>query len=481
MRSQPLNRRTLVLGSTGVTATRLLAARGVKAQDGTPGATPVAPATSTVQIAFALTTYVPSTEHFANPERGFTLSPLSNSRSPSLLNAEELAEARRNGTSLARQIYSLSLFRASDISPSFLEHIQANFDIARTAGVKLIPRFCYNFNEPDGSTDDAAKTTILSHIDQLAPLLQRNVDVINHLEAGFIGQWGEWHDSSNGLDNVPDKRAILAKILSALPPTRMVAVRYPEQKRAIYGTNAPLRKEEAFTGIDRARTGHHNDCFLASDDDFGTYWPLDPPTLDFQKNYLSQDNRYVVQGGETCNNNPPRTDCPLALEELRRLRWSSLNSDFEENVLNGWRTQGCMSEIEQRLGYRFRLAQSTIPDRVAAGGTLSLRFDVTNDGWASPHNPRKVVVILRHRPTGTLQAVPVDADPRSWLAGETQTIELNAALPADLAAGDHDVLLHLPDPEPTLATRPEYAIRLANQGLWEPATGYNAFAKVVQV
>lgn len=35
------------------------------------------------------------------------------------------------------------------------------------------------------------------------------------------------------------------------------------------------------------------------------------------------------------------------------------------------------------------------------------------------------------------------------------------------------MLLHLPDPEPALADRPEYAIQLANQGVWEPASGFN--------
>ncbi len=58
----------------------------------------------------------------------------------------------------------------------------------------------------------------------------------------------------------------------------MVQVRYPhtEAKNHLAGiqalTNvAPLAANEAFNGTDKARIGFHNDCFLASADDYGTY------------------------------------------------------------------------------------------------------------------------------------------------------------------------------------------------------------------
>jgi len=39
-------------------------------------------------------------------------------------------------------------------------------------------------------------------------------------------------------------------------------------------------------------------------------------------------------------------------------------------------------------------------------------------------------------------------------------------------------VLSLPDPETRLRDRPEYSIRLANKGLWEPATGSNLLAQI---
>ena len=72
----------------------------------------------------------------------------------------------------------------------------------REAGVKAIIRFAYNQGPYPDSEPDASKAQILRHIEQLAPLLQNNADVIAWLEAGFIGAWGEWHTSTNGLDNI---------------------------------------------------------------------------------------------------------------------------------------------------------------------------------------------------------------------------------------------------------------------------------------
>ena len=47
--------------------------------------------------------------------------------------------------------------------------------------------------------------------------------------------------------------------------------------------------------------GHHNDCFLASSTDYGTY-----DDVGKEYPYLEQDTKYVPMGGETCTKNPPR-------------------------------------------------------------------------------------------------------------------------------------------------------------------------------
>ena len=58
---------------------------------------------------------------------------------------------------------------------------------------------------------------------------------------------------------------------------------------------------------------------------------------------------------------------------------------------------------------------------------------------------------------------------------------MDAPLPANLPAGDYDLLLHLPDAASGLSSRPEYAIRLANQNTWEASTGYNNLEIILKV
>ena len=54
------------------------------------------------------------------------------------------------------------------------------------------------------------------------------------LEAGFIGNWGEWHHSTHGLRDHTSE--IVAKLLDVLPPDRRVALRHPRFKTDLYGS-----------------------------------------------------------------------------------------------------------------------------------------------------------------------------------------------------------------------------------------------------
>lgn len=347
---------------------------------------------------------------------------------------------------------------------------------------------------------DAPKAVVLRHLDQLAPYLASNRDVILLMPAGFIGTWGEWYYSQhfgNAGTITPlqwaDRREVVEKMLAVLPAERMIQLRAPRYKYEIFSRTTPLGAGEAHNGTNIARTGHFNDCFLASATDFGTYTN---PMAD--KDYLDDETLYVPMGGETCNNttddSPPsnRSRCytadgGAAIEELSRFHWSYLNQDYNRAVLDApgtsftWAADGCLDEVKRKLGYRFVLTDGHFPGTASKSVGLRVSFRVRNDGWAAPFNRRGVEIVLKSAGGATYRLpLPATVDPRKWYSGKTITVTQTLSL-LSVPTGTYSIWLNMPDPESTLATVPDYSIQVANTGTWDSSTGYNSLNATVTV
>jgi hypothetical protein len=417
-------------------------------------------------------TYVASDSLFPNPERGFySHREVQAEGAPLTLNDLLSIRSVKNQSLILREYY-LKKFRAISLSAAQLTLIQNDFNTMRAAGVKCVLRFAYSSSETD---PDAPLSVVLGHLDQLKPLLQSNSDVIAVMQASFIGAWGEWYYSTNGLNTTANRRAVLLKILDVLPADRMVLVRTPNYKMDIFSITQPLSAGEAYTGTPVARTGHHNDCYLSSFDDWGTYQDTSA-----DKAYLSKDTRYTAMGGETCS--PSEfSSCSNAINESARLHLTFLNADYNSQVLTPWTTNGCMPEIQRRMGYRFELIAGDYSDSVRPGGGFSMHLQLTNKGWASPFNKRLVQLILRRVNDSTRYWAELPDDPRFWGAGDTVTLGLTVGVPGPIPPGKYDLLLALRDPAPALTARPEFSIRCANAGVWESMTGSNRLGHVVTI
>ncbi len=432
--------------------------------------------------------YSPTTENFANPERGFYKYSDTHSANYELLNQTSLINHRTNEkmTLIFRYFY-LEDFKNSPISAAYLANMQTDFDRLRNAGMKAVIRFAYS-EDNNVSQRDASKARILAQILQLKPLLILNADVIAAMQAGFIGTWGEWYFTSqpefggNGYNgtsttqvNENNRKEVLDAILSALPSNRMIQVRKPAFKRDLYNTTTALTSTTAYTGTALARIGHHNDCFLASADDYGTY---DTPS---ELPYLEQDSKFLPIGGETCGVNIPRSSCASAVTEMARFHWSYLNSDYDLDVLANFESGNCMDEITNKLGYRFQLNSAVLPTNVSIGNQLPVTIKVSNKGFAAPFNERKVYLVLKNTSNNQIFKIQMTSDPRRWVGTAEIVVSENLSLPANIPAGNYAMYLSLPDNAPSLSTRPEYAIRLANSGVWDSATGYNNLNSTVTI
>jgi len=429
-------------------------------------------------------TYTASTAVISNPERGFYKHTSSNSA----LSETTLANWRLNNniTLIYREV-RLDAFLNAPISAAFLSTMTSDFTKMRNAGIKCILRFAYGTDQ-DASQLDATKALMLSHIQQVKPILQANADVIAVMQAGFIGTWGEWYYTSqsefggwgyNETDlttaNYNNRRDILTAILNALPANRTVQIRYPAMKQSLY-TSTALSTAQAFNETNVARVAHHNDCFLASATDYGTY---ENAAVEYP--YLAQETKFLAMGGETCKLNSPRSDCPTALLEMEKFHWSFLNLDYHASVIDGFEEDNCFTDIQKRLGYRFQLNSAVLPQAASLGSQIAVTLKIKNTGFAAPYNERNAYIILKNLTTNQVYPILMATDPRTWLGPNEITISENLTLPSGMTAGNYKMYLSLPDSAPALAAKPEFAIRLANDNVWESVTGYNSLNNTLNV
>lgn len=475
-------------------------------------------------------TYKESKEDFRNPERGFYIPSGTKASNFVLLDAAHLSTYKTQpqqtssatykvNVSLLYRAYELDIFKDKPLSEDFLTNLQKDFDAVRTAGLKIILRFAYTNSPVPGDCKDeygicppygdAPVHIVLRHIKQLKPLLQKNGDIIAVLQQGFVGIWGENYftdyfgcptDIGEGVINDSgwiNRNTFLKALLDAMPKNRMVQVRTPQIKQRYVGginitskASPVLTSKEAYSGKDIARIAFHNDCFLASADDYGTFFDYGNShskrdTANFvMRNYFEKESRYLAVGGETCDDAfSPQNDCApggYAEKEMSDMHYSYLNAAYNNNVNNDWDSAGCMQSIKTKLGYRFVLVSSTLSKSAKAGNSFNLKLRLKNIGYATPFNPRPAHLILRNTVDGNITRIQLNTDVRRWFTGEI-TLQQAIKLPATIKNGEYELLLAIPDESASISARPEYAIRLANEDLWEETTGYNRLNHAITI
>ena len=418
-------------------------------------------------------TYAASSASIANPGRGMFHYTETHARADGSgytpLDASTLSSWRTSeAVTLVYRIFYLERFTGTDvIDAGYLSQVRADLGTARAAGVKLVVRFAYT----QDSSQDAPAARVVAHIRQLAPALNDNADIIAAVQAGFVGQWGEWYYSANFASD-PQRPWVLSaadwqargSVLNALLDNTsgsiFVQVRYPSIKQQLLA-GAPTARA--------ARVGIHDDCFLASADDYGTF----ATSSDYA--WLQQQTLTVPMGGETCQVSGTRSQWPSASADLAAYHWTYLNADYQPDVLASW--GGGLDEARRRLGYRLRLTQVTVPTTAVAGRPFELTVALANDGYAAPVQARPVRLVFQDASGRFTTAVPVDV--RTVAAGQTTTFTVRATAPS--RTGTYALSLALPDPSSRLAGLPAYSVQLANVGTWNATRGTNDLGAQIRV
>jgi hypothetical protein len=420
-----------------------------------------------------------------NPERGMfrSVEPVYATNTPAAaISGSTLAGWRSSEQqTLVRKYYLLQPWISQDLPQSVLDMVAADLAACRAQGFKLIPRFTYNFNQTFGS-DDATEAWTIRHIQQLGAVFSAAPGAIDHVHAGFIGKWGEMHTSSNGhvLPGTTTLSAsghtIVDALITHFPASRMLGLRYPTFKMAMFPSPLPLA--EAYTGVMRSRLGAYNQGILYDSTDYGTF-STDLTRQAAQRAYWTADCDTTFMSGE-----PAGVTAGYTLQDpvpvLAAQRFASLHSNQYDAKIDGlydwWKANGPVGntywdQLTRRLGYRFVLTAARLPATVAPGASATVAITLRNDGFAALHNPRGFRMFLVSGATTVDLVMAQTPDPRRWRPGQTASEAIRVTVPLGTANGTWDLHLALPDPDPALAADVRYAIRCANTGIWDATRG----------
>ena len=419
---------------------------------------------------------------FPNPERGFitmleghlkTSKPYCIKGKESYLDAHA---ANDKGTIILAHYYLDNYKTTAPIPDAILNAFDEDMQVLREKGMKAIIRFSYvNTTTSDESADDAAWNIAQQHINQYASHWQANADVIFCFQAGIVGAWGEWYYTSHYVNKVDEmnsaRRQVVDALLEAVPADRCIQLRTPKFKTTYLNDTQPLTATEAHQNTAKARLAHHNDAFLERWGDMGTY-----ADTAVDKPYIAQETLFVPLGGESCILDADLAASNASYEkttaEMSRLHWTFIQSGYSTVVTNMWRQNGTFDELNRKMGYRYQLVSATLPDQANAGSNVTVNIKIKNVGYAPLYNERHAYIVLKNE--NSSYAIPLQADPRSWMPnGVETTINEQIRIPTHVVNGTYQLYLYLPDEYASLASNPAYAIRFANQGVWEASTGMN--------
>ena len=428
----------------------------------------------------ASVTYIAdNTTIFRNPERGFTeeMSAIVSSSQPNVVKVHMDSHWGDNyQMTLAVVLYNFNHFKSADLPEEVLAGFDEDMQILREHGVKCVLRFAYTEDEKDKV--DAPPEWVKRHLEQLKPHLAQNADVIYVLEAGFVGVWGEWYYTTN-YGNVSQhmnakRRKVVDYLLDNAPEDRFILFRYPMIKTEYLDDETPLTEAEAFTGTVKARMGCHNDAFLNTYGNEGTYASDDKDDDPKVRQYVATETLYVPNGGETNveSNSRAKKVYNQAPSEMSTYHWSFCGSSYAEEVTSRWLSSGIFDTLNIHMGYRYNLLDAQFSDEAEPEETMDVTIRQRNAGYAPIYNERTVYLVLQGN--DQTWSLPLKTDPRRWLPnGVVSTISEQVTIPADVRRGTYHLYLYMPDKYNSIAADPRYAVRFANKDVWDAATGMN--------
>ena len=385
---------------------------------------------------------------------------------------------------LARVYIHLNGYKDVDIDEVGIQRIEQLFQGLRDIKVKALLTFVYQYNtngvdgEHIGMQGDGQvnKETMYRHIEQLAPVLERNKDVISVLFAGFLGAWGEWslYDTEEFTPSV--KKTLLEKIIDMTPEESFVCVRYPKDKSSFLAPGDGRYE----------RVGFHNDSIFGYQDANAwgsTEWDPGKPqwTLSVRESAQVPIAGELFWGWWFVNNQSQlnKLDGLSVLQQLSDMRFYAMSmahsykeKDTSANVnpskwpMVQWKSEIISKEeldarniayapsyfknadgndvertifefIRDYLGYKFEIQRVRLNGNAACGKTVNVAADFVNYGYSAPFNLTSGFAVLDEE--GNVVSQTEAGDPRTFhkYAADNSSLDLlTHTMQADITLPD---------------------------------------------
>lgn len=389
-----------------------------------------------------------------NPDRGFYIQV----NSADYERIPELAKEVR----VILLAFHMDEYIHEDISEEKLDELRSALDTARKEHVSVVFRAAYGFH--DDVLEPEKIERMGTHIEQISKVLNDYEENILVVQAGMLGEYGEWHSSiyleGNEEKEKKSRLYILRQWEKYLSPGIKVAVRRPR-----------FIREAMKESILKGRLSFHNDALLSTDSDMGTYDDPDMGRME-ELNWMKDVLTEQVNGGEMPT--PEELSLPEnADKEFGLMHVSYLNLKYNEEVIERWSdmSMGDMNAkdyLENHLGYRLFLTELAMremyfePELSMVG--MQIRIKLCNTGYGAISTKYKLYLSMASGEKQIFKEIPM---PKLHSISNNQTVEkqITVKLPKEFVQDNENIVIGLKIAGNEAVEDEEDCVELANQEL----------------
>ena len=381
-----------------------------------------------------------SMEVLRNPDRGFyKLVQIELNKGKEDFNSfkGEIKNIAKEDTDVSLISFQLNLkqYVASnlDLTDNKIEEINQYFSIMRENGYQVIFRVVYDSKGDKNPEPDFQ--TILRHIEQLKSVYEKNEDIIFVVEAGYLGSYGEWHDGKYDKDK-EKRNQVVNKLLKCIPESIQISLRKPSYIEDYIGNNQTVKKINAFSNDEIARLGLHNDGYLASETDLGTY-----NKSEREESLLWQGKQtlYTLFGGECQNKDSIYTNLNNAIVDMEKRHCTYMNKTYDREVKEKWKKEIYTNKnsvyqgengykyIENHLGYRLVIRDV---DMICTKRKINIGINIENVGFGNIIRKKQLGFFLKNE--NNQYYIESDIDIRKQLNEKMYELTIAEELPKNV-------------------------------------------------